>query len=114
MFKIARALWDDDSGFIVSIELVLVATIGVLSMLVGLTEVSFGINEELEDIGAAIGSMNQSFCFNGVSGHKGTMAGSRFHDNVDFCDAEHDIFCNTPGVGECSPLTGNGHGHTGK
>ena len=111
MLNLSRAFWNDDSGFIVSVELILVATIGVLSLIVGLTEVTFGINEELEDVGSAIGSINQSFCFNGVCGHKGHMAGSRFHDDNDACDGEHDLFCNTPGVGECASVCGNGHGH---
>jgi hypothetical protein len=42
-------LWCDEAGFVVSAELILVATIGVLSLVVGLAEISHGINQELED-----------------------------------------------------------------
>ena len=44
-------LSSDENGFIVSAELVLVGTILVLGMIVGLTELSYGVNEELEDLG---------------------------------------------------------------
>ena len=100
MLKIATALWNDDAGFIVSAELVLVATIGVLALTVGLSEVAFGINQELEDVGSAIGAMNQSYCYNGVAGHKGSAAGSHFRDQIDNCDGENDIVCNVYPTGE--------------
>ena len=50
-------LWCDEAGFVVSAELILVATIGVLSLVVGLAEISHGINQELEDVGSAFGAM---------------------------------------------------------
>ncbi|MDB5341318.1 MAG: hypothetical protein JWN70_6937 [Planctomycetaceae bacterium] len=100
MLQITRTFWNDDNGFIVSAELVLIATIAVLSMIVGLSEVAFGVNQELEDVGSAIGAMNQSFCYNGVAGHKGLAAGSHFNDTRDFCDSENDIVCNVYPTGE--------------
>ena len=54
-------LINDEAGFIISAELVIVATVAVLAMLVGLSEVSSNINNELEDIGSAFGSLNQSY-----------------------------------------------------
>jgi hypothetical protein len=86
-------LWNDEAGFIVSAELVLVSTIVVLGMVVGLSEVAYGINEELEDVGSAFGSINQSYCFSGFSGHKGWEAGSSFGDVADYCDGQFDITC---------------------
>ena len=53
----------DESGFIISSELVLILTIGVLAMIVGLSEVAVAVNTELNDISNAIGSLNQSFAF---------------------------------------------------
>jgi hypothetical protein len=53
-------LWNDEQGFIVSAELVLVSTITVLSMLVGLSELSNSINNELIDVSDAFGAVNQS------------------------------------------------------
>ena len=50
--NILNALKNDENGFVVSAELVLVGTILVLGMIVGLTELSYGVNEELEDLGS--------------------------------------------------------------
>ena len=84
---VARLL-ADESGFIVSAELILIATIGVLAMVVGLSEVALNINNELEDVASAFGAMNQSFQANGTSGHSGKNKGSRNSDNTDFCDGK--------------------------
>jgi Flp pilus assembly pilin Flp len=100
MMTVVKRMWSDEAGFIVSAELILVATIGVLAMVVGLSEVSIGINEELEDVGSAFGAINQSFCYFGATGHKGHVSGSAFRDRIDFCDGERDIVCNTPVTGE--------------
>ena len=97
-------LWNDDAGFVISAELILVATVTVLAMVVGLSEVSISINEELEDVASAFGSVNQSFAFNGMCGHKGSIAGSGFKDHRDFCDGDKDIVCHSPITGEA----GNG------
>ena len=56
MNTLLAQLMADEAGFIVSAELVLVATILVLGMIVGLSEVANGINQELEDVGSAFSS----------------------------------------------------------
>ena len=84
-------LINDEAGFIVSAELVLVATIAVLSMIVGLSEVAENVNQELEDVGSAFGAMNQCFVWEGTSGCKGCVKGAYFDDNTDTCDSEADI-----------------------
>ncbi len=88
-----NCLWKDDAGFVVSAELVLISTIVVLSLVVGLSEVANGVNQELEDVGSAVGSMNQTLRYSGFSGHKGYIAGSSFNDGADFCDGQDDINC---------------------
>tara|TARA_R110002095_G_C4204750_1_gene235414 strand:+ start:749 stop:1069 length:321 start_codon:yes stop_codon:yes gene_type:complete len=90
----------EEAGFIVSSELVLVSTIAVLSMIVGLSEVAHGVNQELEDVGSAFGRINQSFYVAGAHGHKGCTDGSRFNDQADFCDGENDIVCDRSPVQE--------------
>ena len=100
MTNIFTALLNDEAGFIVSAELVLIATIGVLSLVVGLSEVAFNINQELEDVGSAIGSINQSYQYNGVAGSKGQSSGSAFSDNRDAGDCDSDIVCNVSPTGE--------------
>jgi len=94
MLNLAKALVRDEAGFIVSAELVLVSTICVLGLVVGLSEVSSGINQELEDVGAAFGSVNQSYSVQGYCGAKGRTTGSMFQDRCDEGDSENDITCN--------------------
>ena len=91
MTALCTALIHDESGFIVSAELVLVATIAVLAMVVGLSEIAINVNNELEDVGSAFGSLNQSYCVRGSCGHGGHHAGSMFDDTVDQCDASCDV-----------------------
>lgn len=96
------ALFNDEAGFIISGELILVSTIVVLSLVVGLSEVASAVNQELEDVGAAFGSVNQSFKYHGYSGVKGRSVGSYFGDRADECDSEWDITCDHPPVREAS------------
>jgi len=91
MTLLATQLLNDEAGFIVSAELVLIATVGVLAMVVGLSEVALNINNELEDICSAFGSVNQSFLSKGSRGHGGSSEGGSFRDNSDHCDGANDI-----------------------
>lgn len=100
MKSLAAALYHDQNGFIISAELVLVSTICVMGMIVGLTEVSFNVNQELEDVGSAVGSVNQTFRFNGASGFKGGTVGSCFGDSYDDGDSQTDISCNVDAAPE--------------
>ena len=89
--SLINKLYRNEAGFIVSAELVLIATIGVLGMIVGLSEVALNINNELEDVGSAFASVNQSFHTQSTCGHKGHMSGSNFQDTADYCDGQNDI-----------------------
>ena len=85
-------LFNDETGFLVSAELILVATIAVLGLVVGLSEIATNVNNELEDVASAFGSVNQSFKVNGHrSCGKGSSAGSSFNDEGDNCDSQWDI-----------------------
>jgi hypothetical protein len=92
--NILSQLKNDEAGFIVSAELILVSTIVVLAMVVGLGEVSHCVNDELEDVGSAFGSVNQSFHFRLCHGAKGCMKGTCFQDQEDECDSQWDVDCN--------------------
>ncbi|QDT80386.1 MULTISPECIES: hypothetical protein [Gimesia] len=88
-----RALWQDECGFVISAELVLVLTIAVLAMIVGLSEVAVAVNTELNDVSNAIGSLNQSYAFTGFAASsscdgksKSHYSGSKFNDAADDCD----------------------------
>ena len=98
--NILNALKNDENGFVVSAELVLVGTICVLGMIVGLSELSFNVNQELEDVGSAIGGINQTYYYTLASGRKGEAVGSTNLDFQDECDNSCDIACDTPARGE--------------
>ena len=100
-----RQLLNDEAGFIVSAELVLVATILVIGMIVGLSSVQHAVVQELNDVGDAIGSLNQSYLFSGFSATKSNGSdkpkaytrGSSFLDRTDDCDNDHcDLACDSP------------------
>jgi hypothetical protein len=81
-----RKLWNDEAGFIVSAELVLVATVLVIGLIVGLAVLRNQIVQELVDVGQAIGSMSQSYALAGTK--KCDVAwsdGSSYTDKMDFC-----------------------------
>lgn len=75
-----RALWADENGFLISAELVIVATILVIGVIVGLNCLQAAVVQELRDVGFAIGSLNQSFRFGGLAGCKSFVSGSAFYD----------------------------------
>ncbi len=87
-----RKLFNDEAGFVVSAELVLVMTIAVLAMAVGLTAVRDSITSELIDISNAFGAVSQSYHTNTISKTKlagkahAAIAGFGFNDNEDDCD----------------------------
>lgn len=85
------ALLNDEAGFVLSAELILIATILVIGLIVGLAEVSLNVTNELEDVGAAAGQMQQGYYIAGTTGHKAIVYGSWFKDNADLCDGEFDV-----------------------
>jgi hypothetical protein len=88
--KALHRLWVDEGGFVVSTELVLVATTLVIGMIVGLVTVRDQVVQELGDLALAIGNINQSYVYLGVTGHTSATAGSDFADQTDFCDNQGD------------------------
>ena len=92
MHALFTKLIRDEAGFIISVELILIATVAVISLVVGLSEVSHGVNQELEDVGSAVGAMHQSYEYRGLATrNKATTFGSVFRDGADLRDSEHDL-----------------------
>ena len=84
--RMLRTLWNDEAGFVVSAELVLVATILVIGMILGLVSLRNQIVQELVDVGQAIGSMSQSYALAGTKKcGVGWTDGSSYTDKIDFC-----------------------------
>jgi hypothetical protein len=83
-------------GFIVSLELVFIATCILCVVIIAWASLGSKLVAEFGDLGAAVGSLNQSYTITGMAvGHPNdpnhptdvaTWAGSTYHDDVDFCD----------------------------
>jgi ABC-type dipeptide/oligopeptide/nickel transport system permease subunit len=84
--SLLHRLWNDEAGFIVSAELILIATVLVIGMLVGLATVRDNIVMELADVADAFSEIVQSYSFSGITGHSSSTAGSLFIDQPDFCE----------------------------
>lgn len=99
-----HTLLNDEAGFIISAELVLIASILVIGLIVGLSEIQHAVVSELNDVADAIGCINQSYFFSGFSkeqsfggGFHAFTRGSAFVDETDDCDKNQcDIACDAP------------------
>ena len=96
MMRSLHALWHDEAGFVVSAELVLIATIGVLAMVVGMSEISLAMNLELQSVASAYGPANQSSRYNGLTGNVGLNNGNAFGDATDLCNGSQNIVNTSP------------------
>jgi hypothetical protein len=116
MQRTIRHFFADQTGFVVSAELVLVGTLLVIGLVVGLSEVQHAVVQELNDVADAIGSINQSYAYAGFlskksfgHGLKSFSAGSSFKDQVDDCDNNQcDLACLAP-TDESRKHGGHGH-----
>ena len=81
MKNLWQRLLQDETGVIVSSELALVGTVGVLGMVVGLESVSTAVTQELTDLSSAYRSLNQSFSYRSINkGQHARFSGSSFTD----------------------------------
>ena len=98
-----KTLWNDESGVILSAEIVLVGTILVLGMIVGLVSVQSAVVQELGDIASAFGDLDQSYETTGFSSTKGAnnfkarTFGAEYTDGRDACDCDMALVCADPG-----------------
>ena len=84
--KLLKRLWSDESGFVISSELVLIATVLVIGMLTGLATVREAVLQELADVANAIAIVNQSYSFSGITSHNSSTSGTTFTDTNDQCE----------------------------
>ena len=78
--------WRDETGFVISTELIFIATIVVIGMITGLTTVRDQVSLELADVADAVSELDQSFSYAAVTATVGSVAGSSFNDQPDFCE----------------------------
>jgi hypothetical protein len=73
-----KALWFDESGFVLSAEAVAVGTLGVVGAAVGAGAVARSVNAELEETAFALRSLDQSYSIPGQKIGNAFTAGSAF------------------------------------
>ncbi|MCC9602742.1 hypothetical protein LOC67_19505 [Stieleria sp. JC731] len=94
------ALWQDERGFVISIELILIVTIMVIGLIAGLTALRDAVVSELTDVAKGVQQLNQSYQANGVVGHGASTMGSDFQDASD-PGSDGPAFCTSVyGLGE--------------
>lgn len=71
MLRLFKQLLDDEQGMVITSELILIATIVTLGMVVGLTEVSHAVTNELIDVANGYNQMNQGRRYQKLGWHDG-------------------------------------------
>ena len=89
-----RNLLNDEAGFLVSAELVLIFTLVFCAVAVGMSVIRDSLVQEMGDVAEAIGALNQSYNYRGIeasldgAGNHATCSGSGFNDEADDCDCK--------------------------
>ena len=82
--KILNRFWNDEAGVIISSELILVVTLLVIGLIAGLGALRDSVTQELGDVAAAIGFIQQDYTFVGTSNaNAASTNGSAFNDTAD-------------------------------
>jgi hypothetical protein len=81
-----RKLWDDQSGAILSAELVVLGTIMVVGVATGLASIRDAVITELNDFATVVSTMDQSLVVHGVTSHSGATGRTLFVDTPDAGD----------------------------
>lgn len=87
---ILKQLWQDECGFIVSMELILIASIMIIGIMMGMVSVRDGMVSEMSDVAGALQDITQTYSFRGITGHSAETAGSSWLDRRDWCDTAED------------------------
>ncbi len=105
MKQLALRLMRDEAGFVVSTELILIATILVIGMITGLVTIRDAVVTELADVADAISEVDQSYSYGAITAHCASTAGTLFGDQQDFCElANQTSDQNATGGAQCVDL----------
>jgi hypothetical protein len=112
-----KKIWSDQRGFVATTDLVLIVSIVTLGTIVGLATLRNSVVQELGDLAAALGKLNQSYSYSGSeydpddSDAYANIPGSNYTDQPDFCDADDEsgeppagISVTEPPIDEGAPL----------
>lgn len=78
-----KRFWSDESGAVLSAEIVLLGSVLVIGAVSGLTAVRDSVDSELKDVATALSNVNQSYGYHGIRGCGSFTAGSLFVDVQD-------------------------------
>ena len=96
----AYTFLQDETGFIVSAELVLIFTMVFCGMAVGTAVVRDSVVQELGDVAEAIGALNQSYQYNSISAPITDGGAISFH-----ASSSGSGFADLADNGDCNPIT---------
>ena len=106
-----RNFLNDENGFVVSAELMLVITLVFCAAAVGWGAVKDSLANELNDVSHAIGAVSQSYSVVGISkpktaGNKphGQCAGYGYNDEADDCDCQVIVYDDACGKNDPSTI----------
>ncbi len=105
-----RQLLNDEAGFLISAELLLILTLMICGVVVGMATVRDALVQELGDVAEAIGALDQSYNYRALRAPRekgGTHArcgGSGFNDEEDDCDCKGIILRSVRGKDDPSTL----------
>jgi hypothetical protein len=91
---IASRLAAEETGAVLSMEMILTATILVLGSIVGLSAFRDAVVQEMGDIGAGLASLDHSYRYNSIEQSEvienvfleSQILGSSYSDNLNFCE----------------------------
>lgn len=88
-----RKLFNDEAGFVVSAELMLIITLMFCATAVGWSAVRDALVNELNDVSHAIGSVSQTYNVTGFEkaksvGKHASCSGFGYNDDADDCDCK--------------------------
>jgi Flp pilus assembly pilin Flp len=75
-------LWKDEAGFVISAELIFVATLLVIGLVTGWVAVRNAVATELTEVANAIGAVDQTYSYSGLANCRSATAGSGATDAV--------------------------------
>jgi Flp pilus assembly pilin Flp len=80
MTKMLAKLWSDDCGALIATEFLFVATILVIGIIVGLSNIRDAVTTELTELANAILALSQGYTISGLSGCCAEVQGSQTLD----------------------------------
>jgi hypothetical protein len=97
--NVLKSLSRDESGMVVSVEVLLIVLITGIGLISGLAFLRDGFSQELADTGLAINNLNQGYQYGGVTNAGGdSVNGSTFDDNEDANDGADPVGLAPPGL----------------